>query len=184
MNAIANLVKEHRRIEQMLSSLERLGLRLEAGDAVPEWAVELVAFFELFADQQHHAKEEAQLFPVLAAHGITPEHGLVEALKHQHEMGRVHTRALRELLHRIAGGDRAAAAAFVVSAHSYAELLRVHIQIEDDDLYPEAERTLTAGEQAALAAAFDAADSTRAAIDQHERWDRLAAACRSLTVHG
>ena len=62
---------EHDLIERGLSLLEKAVARLEAGQSLPEgfpqWAPR---FFQQFADQCHHAKEEDVFFPVLKQRGI------------------------------------------------------------------------------------------------------------------
>ncbi len=182
MNALEVLGLEHRRIEQMLGALDLLGARIESGRGVPDFADDLLDFFQLYADARHHAKEEERLFPILAAHGFAPAHGIVDAMRHQHEMGRIHVRDMRVQLRRIRAGDQQAAIAFGSSAHTYAELLRVHIQIEDTDVYPVAAEKMTPEEEAALAATFTALDGSDTAAEEQARWDRLAEQCRAMAA--
>jgi hemerythrin-like domain-containing protein len=174
MTAIDVLRDEHRRIEQMLTVLDRVASGLEHGGVAPAYVEELLDFFRLFADARHHRKEEDRLFPVIAGHGFSQDFGVVEALKHQHELGRTHVRDMRVHLAALRAGDYRAGEAFVASAHAYAELLRVHIRMEDDDLYPDVASTLTREEERALADLFTALDTTKTALDESTRWDRLA----------
>ena len=66
MNPTEILMDEHRVIEQVLNSLERMIDRAtKARRLEEEPAREAFEFFRMFADHCHHGKEEAQLFPLL-----------------------------------------------------------------------------------------------------------------------
>jgi hemerythrin-like domain-containing protein len=151
MTAIDVLLDEHRTIEAMLEVLLSAAARLAAGAAVPRTLVaELVDFFERFADRVHHAKEEAVLFPVLAAWGLGPESTPIAALLSQHDTGRGYVREMRQALGALAEGRPDAGPRFAASARDYADLIREHIRIEDhyfqtvaaEHLDPETDRRL------------------------------------------
>ncbi len=182
MRSVDYLRREHRRIEEMLVALEAAAIQVEASGTTPSFITDLLDFFQQYADVQHHAKEEAFLFPALARHGIGP-HGTVEAMTHQHHLGRVHVRDMRKASDRLRLDDPAARLAFVASAHAYVELLRVHIQIEDADLYPIAEEVLTGGEDKALLGEFREVDTSRDAIAQQGRWVALVARIHEPARH-
>jgi len=144
MKSLESLSTEHRTIEQMLIVLEASAERLEQGGDVPTSLVrDVLDFFHHFADALHHAKEERRLFPVLAGHGLGPEASVVGALMHQHDAGRAYVREMRAELERLCDGDRLAAAALAASARAYVDLLREHIRMEDENLFPLAEKTIT-----------------------------------------
>lgn len=182
MTAFDYLRTEHRRIEQMLVALEAAAIEIEASGKAPAFAGDLLDFFRMYADVRHHAKEEAFLFPAMARHGVGPD-GMVGAMSHQHDMGRVHVRDMRRALDRVLGGDVAARAAFATSAHAYVELLRVHIQIEDDELYPVAERLFSSEEQQALLREFHSVDDTNEERAQYARWETLVARIHEPVRH-
>ncbi len=181
MKSFDVLRHEHRVIEQMLDVLDTVAARVESGGA-PPFVEDLLDFFQLYADARHHAKEEQRLFPTIAPHGFAPDAGIVEALRHQHEMGRVHVRDMREYLARLRAGDGGARAAFATSAQAYTELLRVHIQIEDDDLYPVAALAISPEEDRQLSRQFEELDQSASALQESARWDRLLAQSRELAA--
>jgi hemerythrin-like domain-containing protein len=166
---------EHVMIRAALRAFSALADKVERGEPFPEkLAAGALDFFANFADAHHHAKEERQLFPALAGRSFAPRHGVVDALRQQHDLGRTLVRDMRQRLAEVRAGDPTAASAFADSARSYAELLRVHIEIEDHDVFPEAERTLDAGVQRRLREAFDELDAVRSARQDLARWERLA----------
>jgi hemerythrin-like domain-containing protein len=174
MTSIDGLRDEHRRIEAMLTVLDGVTTLVDQGGSAPAYLDDLLDFFSLFADKRHHMKEEERLFPVLAGHGFSPDSGVVNALKHQHELGRTHVGDMRAHLAAFRGGDARAARAFADSARAYTEMLRVHIQMEDHDLFPQAADVLTAEEERTLNDTFAQLDATKAAFEEATRWERLA----------
>jgi hemerythrin-like domain-containing protein len=172
MKAIDRLRQEHRRIEQILTALECAASQIDAGGPVPPFIDDLLGFLQEFADIGHHAKEEAFLFPAMIRRGVGPD-GMVNAMAHQHNMGRVHVRDMRKSLDQLRHRDASARAAFAGSAHAYVELLRVHIQIEDDELYPLAERLFSASEDSELVGHFAVVDGSPEAGQIQARWDSL-----------
>ena len=182
MRAVDYLHFEHRRVEEMLVALEAAAIEIETSGNPPAFASDILDFFVQFVDEGHETKEDAFLFPAMARHGVAPE-GMIAAMKHQHEVGRIHLRDMRRSLDRVRLGTVSARAAFATSARSYAELMRVHIQIEDDDLYPVADELLTAGENKALLKAFQMADTSPEAVAQHARWHVLVTRIHETARH-
>ena len=89
MKSVERLKAEHDLIERGLALLETAVVRIEAGQPVPEgfplWAPD---FFQQFADQCHHAKEEDVFFPVLKQRGIPEQGGPIGVMLHEHVLGR------------------------------------------------------------------------------------------------
>jgi benzoyl-CoA reductase subunit C len=176
MKSLESLYTEHRTIEQMLIVLEAIAKRLEqGGDVPPSLISDVIDFFHDFADALHHAKEERRLFPVLAGHGLGPEASIVGALVHQHDAGRVYVREMRAELERLCDGDLLVAAGLAASARAYVELLREHIRIEDEYLYPLAQKAITSEEDAMLCSEFSELERTHHEPGQRSRYDQLLA---------
>jgi hemerythrin-like domain-containing protein len=155
MTALDMLTAEHRAIERELDVLVDIAADLEKHAPVPlETAEALVDFLQRVADGVHHRKEEELLFPLLAERGVKPDESVIQPLLQQHESGRFHVRRMREALARLERGDRQAAFEFASYARIYAEMLRSHIQVEDEILYPAAARVLTSSDDQRLRAAF------------------------------
>lgn len=157
----AVLRDEHELILKALTILERLGRRLEAGEAVNRTTFAwLVDFFKTFVDPCHHAKEEQHLFPALERHGIPRSGGPVAVMLDEHGRG-------REILALMAdGGDRDLAA----HIRRYVEHLRDHIAKENSVLFPIAEHVLPEADKRTLALAFDAMTKTVAGPSAHARF--------------
>lgn len=167
------LMAEHRVIESVLDSLEVLCQRSEASaDAfVADDALAMVDFFRNYADRCHHGKEEDILFGVLESKGMPAGEGPTAQMRHEHDEGRAHVRAMEEAARAVAGGDAAALAAFAEHARGFIHLLREHIVKEDECLFPMADGILDESEMEEMATCFGATANDA----DHARYEPIAA---------
>ena len=103
------LVACHRRIERELATLERLQRHLpEHGcdDAARAAALAILKYFD-GAAPNHHADEEASLFPRLRSLAESPAGELIDELERDHDAFAASWRRLRPLLAGIAASVRA-----------------------------------------------------------------------------
>ena len=154
---------EHQVILAALASLETAAARLAAGRELPAgWWEGLIDFLRVFADRNHHAKEEKSLFPALVKAGVPSEGGPVGVMLAEHEQGRALIRTT------VSGGSVAERAS---AALRYVALLREHIAKEDGVLWPMAESVLDDRAMQAVAREFAAveAEQGRDASLEHAR---------------
>jgi len=169
------LSDEHRVIEVVLTSLERLTeAALSANRLNREDARQALDFIRSFADGCHHHKEEQLLFPALVQKGMPSEGGPVATMLHEHRQGRVCVAGMLKHLDAAAEGDRRAVAAFAEHAREYIELLRLHIRKEDNVLFPVTIKIMNVRERADLFRAFEAHAADPAASEVHGNCIRLA----------
>jgi len=135
---VARLGNTHRRMEDELGSLE---VAARAGD---RQRLDLGLEFFASAAKRHHEDEEASLFPRLRGDaGLVP---LLDALAAEH---REHEEARREIEVLVRGsGD---ARELEASVARFVAMLRAHIEREDRELLPAAERVLDAGAREVVA---------------------------------
>jgi hemerythrin-like domain-containing protein len=169
-------MNEHRLIELVLGSLETFASEVESGLAAERSVVaDYGAFFRELADACHHGKEEDILFQRMTERGFPRETGPVAVMLHEHEVGRGHVSALRQ----VGAGTGPLTAAedrlLLESAGAFIPLLRAHIQKEDRILYPMAVRLLTGPEMDAMEAEFAAFDARLRADGSYDRLHGLAA---------
>jgi hemerythrin-like domain-containing protein len=169
MKATEILMNEHRVIEQVLSCLEKLADRCEAGEKLDGTsALEALEFFRNFADRCHHGKEEGHLFPLLESRGLAHHGGPTGVMLHEHEEGRRLVAAMARAVERDTPGD------FVRHARAYAGMLREHIRKEDHCLFPMAAGILNGSDAEALAERFEHVESADMGEGTHERYLQLA----------
>jgi hemerythrin-like domain-containing protein len=144
-----------------LAVLERAGYRLGSGQGVDETAMSgLVDLLRTFADKCHHGKEEEHLFPALVGKGVPLEGGPVGVLLVEHEEGRGYLKTLST------SGDPASRSA---AALRYVNLLRQHIEKENEVLFPMADELLSLEEQGKLAKLYEQVEREVVGPGVHEQ---------------
>ncbi len=131
----------HGRIERQLATLERLQRHLPVHGCDVDARVAARAILKYFdgAAPNHHADEEASVFPRLAAAQPDLAASLVAELAEQHATLATHWRKLRPLLASIAAGQRANLSPKQVA--DVRALYDAHIAREEAELIPLAART-------------------------------------------
>ncbi len=165
MKSVERLVAEHELIERGLNLLEKAVTRLEAGQPLPEgfpqWAPR---FFQQFADQCHHAKEEDVFFPVLKQRGIPEQGGPLGVMLHEHVLGRDCVGRMREA----SQAQPFDAGTFADAAKQYLPLLRQHIFKENNVLFRMAEQVMSEADDYAVTSTFSQVEQERGLTGWHE----------------
>ncbi|MBI5504071.1 MAG: hemerythrin domain-containing protein [Deltaproteobacteria bacterium] len=167
---------EHQIIGNALGALDGMVRAARDAAVVPAADVrEFVRFCRSYTDGLHHVKEEELLFPALMEAGLPRDTGPIDCMLHEHDRGRELVRQIDQLASGVGAGDAAARAAFIKTATTLSQLLRAHIQKENEVLYEMAEQALGDERNQSLAAGL-AFEQTR---------DRRArdVACAEALVH-
>jgi hemerythrin-like domain-containing protein len=149
------LSQEHRAIEGRLDHLEQTIRSIQAGGAFSRrYFEDALDFFRDQADGCHHAKEEKLLFPRMVERGVPAHGGPIGVMLAEHDEGRAYLKAVRENLTGAEQGAVAALNAVLQNAAAYIEMLRAHIQKEDNILFRIAKMVLDPSDVAELQQAF------------------------------
>ena len=167
MKSVERLKAEHDLIERGLALLEKAVVCIEASQPVPEgfaqWAPR---FFQQFADQCHHAKEEDVFFPVLKQRGIPEQGGPIGVMLHEHVLGRDCVGRMREA----SQAQPFDARTFAQAARQYIPLLRQHIFKENNVLFRMAEQVMSEADDADVTGRFSQVEQERGLTGWHERF--------------
>ena len=176
MKSVDRLKAEHDLIERGLALLGKALACLEAGQPVPEgfpqWAPR---FFQRFADQCHHAKEEDVFFPILKERGIPKQGGPIGVMLHEHVLCRDCVGRMREASQAQSFDART----FAEAARQYVPLLRQHIFKENNVLFRMAERVMSEADDADVTGQFSQVEQERGLTSLHQgfasdvaRWEQ------------
>jgi hemerythrin-like domain-containing protein len=175
MSATDILRDEHRVIDQVVCCLEKLASQSSAqGKLDGESARQAIDFFHAFADQCHHVKEEAHLFPLMETKGFSPQFGPTNVMRAEHDEGRRFLKILASAIDDAAAGKQDAVQRFSSNAFAYAHMLREHIAKEDQRLFPMADEAFTGADQEALLSAFENVEDQQAHAETHAKYLRVA----------
>ena len=134
---IKSLREDHEHILDALDLIEPLLEKYRKNEITIEYLEKLVVFFQKFADQCHHGKEEVCLFPTVEARGMGFRGGPIEVMVCEHGMGRYFLKnamdAIQELKKQRKEDDVRKLYHYLLQ---YRELLRQHIEKENNILFP------------------------------------------------
>jgi hemerythrin-like domain-containing protein len=142
----------------MLKALSALQPRIEKGKIDPDTLITVVDFFRTYADKFHHAKEEAQFFPMLEKRGVKPKGCPIGILHSEHEQGRLLVSALSDAIQKSRHGDAAANATIGSYIKNAIDFYRDHIWKEDYLLFPMSKKVLMESDQTELQQGFARVD--------------------------
>ena len=174
MKATEQLKKEHNAVKLTIRVLDKLCKNLEAGQKINIDDLEsLIDFYGVFVDKCHHVKEENMLFSAMQR-SLDPSDGeRIGALLKDHVSGRNYIRDLSKAVASYKRGENMAAQAIILNARHYMTLLIQHIDIEDNVLYPIADKRLSPQMQEELLREFDEFELREIGIDKHEAYHAM-----------
>lgn len=171
-NVTQVMCDEHQLILRMIALVEKNTALMEQGQ-FRNWQffLDAVDFIRNYADRFHHAKEEDVLFIELIKNGMPEKQSPIEAMQIEHEQGRAFVREIESAAEKALAGELGQIPLLAENAKGYAELLRGHIDKEDNILYPLAERVLPEEVRAGMQRAY--ANAERQASGVEDKYRRL-----------
>ncbi len=166
MISIEQLRNEHHAVLLALEIIGKICQKLEAKEKVnPKHQEEILEFIKIFVDKCHHGKEEDLLFPAMEKVGIPREGGPIGMMLMEHDMGRGYAKGMRE---NISNPGK-----FIKNARGYIELLKRHIDKENNILYPLADANISQTKDSELLKKFDRLELERIGPGKHEEFHRM-----------
>jgi hemerythrin-like domain-containing protein len=168
------LMEEHEVILRVLAAMEAAISAIPSGKVSPGFFLDAADFIKGFADGCHHAKEEGVLFIEMEASGVPVKFGPIGMMLTEHEQGRQFTRLMRAAAENWQAGDESAIADVVANGMGYVNLLRMHIQKENNILFPMADRAVPVEKQSAIWDGFERIEHEETGEGVHEKYEALA----------
>ncbi|MHB1016953.1 MAG: hemerythrin domain-containing protein [Coriobacteriia bacterium] len=156
MSGTADLRSEHVGVGRMLTIMDAMAKRAEAGALLDvDDLVQIIEFLRVFVDQCHHAKEEELLFPAMRAAKIASAEKTIVSLLADHEQGREAVARIESGARRLADRGDSASAELADVMTAYTRLLRAHIRREEVECFDVADRELPIDVQDGLTDGFE-----------------------------
>lgn len=175
------IASEHHSISAVLAGLTHFVERGLAHEPMPDARVfrAMLQYLDLFAERMHHPKEDLHLFHRLRLRTHEADEAL-DRLEGDHFQGGSAVRALEQAFLRYEEGGAAFFDAFARQVRAYATFYRDHMRVEEEVVFPLAERALTEEDWREIEAAF-AAHQDPLASPEEER-DMKALFTRIVTI--
>ena len=166
MTSTEQLRNEHQAVLLALDILEKICRKLEAGKKIdPKHQEEILGFIKNFVDKCHHGKEENLLFPAMEEVGIPKEEGPIGMMLMEHDIGRGYVKGMSE---NISNPEK-----FIGDARDYIELLRQHIEKENNILYHMADTNISQTKDSELLKEFDKLELERIGPGKHKEFHKM-----------
>ncbi|OQB16074.1 MAG: Hemerythrin HHE cation binding domain protein [Firmicutes bacterium ADurb.Bin193] len=162
--ATQDLRKEHEAILYVLQILEKM-TEPDSRDteSLLHYYGEVVYFLRIFADKCHHGKEENHLFKELVNKGVPNEGGPVGVMLQEHAQGREYIAQMSQSL------DEKNIEGFNNAAALYRDLLRRHIDKENNVLFMMADKVIDEQEQNLMFEQFEQHEENVVGHGVHEK---------------
>jgi hemerythrin-like domain-containing protein len=174
MKAVRIIRDEHRTLAAVLHGM--LYLVREIGERATEADFRvldaMVYYIDTFPERFHHPKEDRYLFRMLRRR--CAEAGpLLDRLETEHRAGTEKIRSLERALAHFHAGGKSEFSNFRAAVEAYAKFHWDHMQAEERELLPLAEKHLTAADWREIDAAFEGHADPLLGADAGEKYDAL-----------
>ncbi len=160
-----DLKHEHDAILLALNFLDEICSRIEKGVNVPIGDISsMTGFLKLFADRCHHGKEELFYFPAMEEAGVQNQNGPIGMLLDDHEKGRM----LLKSMDSSVTGSSLNRDMFVKSAKGYIELMRSHIEKENNVVFAVGDEKISPSKHTKLLEEFERFEEEVIGVGKHE----------------
>jgi hemerythrin-like domain-containing protein len=174
MKATNQLRKEHEGILVVLNVFEILLKKIKNNeDYNLEHLQDILDFLKGFADKCHHGKEEGFLFPKLIQRGMPKEMGPIPVMLHEHDLGRAMIKNISTAIEKIKSSDTTGEIELVENGMNYITLLRLHINKENNALFPMSDQKLSDTDQNQLFDEFEKMEEEVIGIGTHEKYHAM-----------
>lgn len=157
MKATADLKNDHESIIIMLQIMTAISNQIKSDSKVNMIHIEkIIDFLRIFADKNHHGKEEDILFPAMEKAGVPNEGGPIGMMLRDHTEGRGYIAGIASSLEQYKSkSDSASLNGIATFMDNYVELLSQHIEKENHILFMIADSVLPEKQQDELYKEFE-----------------------------
>jgi branched-chain amino acid transport system ATP-binding protein len=174
MKALRIIRDEHRLLAAVLHGMRHVVRDIAERDAEPDFRVldAMVYYIDTFPERFHHPKEDRYLFRILRQR-CADAWPLIDRLETEHRAGTERIRALEQALARFHAGGRSELSDFRAAVEAYAAFHWDHMQAEERELLPLAEKHLTAADWREIDAAFEGHADPLLGAEAGDKYDAL-----------
>lgn len=152
-DVLEQLHTDHRNLARLLDVLEDQLANLRRGGSTDfDFMHDIMRYMRSYPDFAHHPKEEL-MFERLKQHDEDAGEAISKLSKEHHALAKKGETVLN-LLRHVIDGALASREDIVRSGQDYVELLREHMRLEEEEVFPRAENLLTREEWDAVAEAY------------------------------
>jgi hemerythrin-like domain-containing protein len=174
VEAIRIIRDEHRSLAAVLHGMLFLVHEIRDYGAKPNFDLfgAMIYYIDAFPERFHHPKEDTYLFWLLRIRHVDAV-PLIERLKSEHRAGAEKIRKLEQALVRYQHGGAPEFSNFMAAVETYAAFHWDHMQAEEKEVLPLAEKYLSASDWEAIDAAFRGHTDPMLGTEEGAKFDTL-----------
>lgn len=174
MSPTENLKREHEAISEVLNIMSKIADDIREKKVFYTTDIDsIVDFLIAYWYNCHNQKEEQVFYPALIKAGIHTDDESIGDITHEHSMGRIYIREMSHSIENCKIGNSFSSEKLVDSLTNYVNLLRFHIQKEEEVLFPKANVVLTEENQREISNQFEAIEEQTIGHSVHEHYFEL-----------
>lgn len=153
--ALRTIRSEHRSLTAVLQTLKAMVREVASGRASPDFPLfwRMLYYVEAYPDRLHHPKEDQELFPRVRARSADAA-AVVDELEAQHRQCEGRLAQVRLALAHVEAGVLEELPQFKAQVDDFADFYRRHMETEERQLLPLAEKHLSDADWEAVGRSF------------------------------
>ncbi|HZI84490.1 MAG TPA: hemerythrin domain-containing protein [Casimicrobiaceae bacterium] len=174
MKAVRIIRDEHRTLAAVMHGMLYLVREIGERATEPDFRVleAMVYYIDTFPERFHHPKEDRYLFRILRQRSAEAA-PLLDRLETEHRAGNDKIRSLEQALSRFHAGGKAEFSNFRVAVEAYAKFHWDHMQAEEREVLPLAEKLLTPADWQEIDAAFEGNSDPLLGVEAGDKYASL-----------
>jgi len=174
MKPTEDLKYEHKAITLMLNVMSNISNSIKDKKVFYTNDVEkIVDFLFVYVDKCHRNKEEAVFFPALLMTEYPADKMPVELMINEHSLGKGYLDEIVCCVENCKIGSSFSCEKIADCISNYVQLIQNHIQKEENDYFPEANKALSDEAQHEISKQFKLIDDGFVGLGIHNRYDEL-----------
>ena len=156
MTPTENLIKEHKKINELLDIMSKIALKIKLNDVFyPNDVEEIVNYLLIIIENSHHGKEDDVFYPELISSGIAKDTAPLSIINYEHTISKSYLKDISSCVVNCKIGNDFSGELLADSLTNYVVVIKNHIQREEEVIFPIANEVLSAEKQYEISQRFE-----------------------------
>ena len=174
MRATENLIKEHRKINELLNIMSKIANRIKSKDVFyPSDVDEIVDYLVILIDKSHHGKEDEVFYPELILSGVPKEKAPLSMIDYEHTLAKRYLNDITGCVVNCKIGNDFSGELLADSMTKYVVVIQNHIQREEETIFPIADKVFSVEQQAEITKRFENIEAQAISYNFSDRFNQL-----------
>ena len=174
MKPTDNLIIEHREISELLNIMSVIAENIKSKDVFyPNDVDDIIDSLIILLDKSHHGKEEEVFYPELLLSGIPKEKAPLSIINYEHMLAKRYLNEINSCVVNCKIGNDFSGELLADSLTNYVVVIQNHIQREEENVFPLANKTFSVEKQKEIYQKFEDIEQKNITHDFNEHFNKL-----------